>query len=297
MQIFDIHAIAKKYIWNIFTKNDFVSKVLDIEKYTIEFWDNDNGKEVLLLLHGFGAQTEFQWYKQIQILGRNYRVIVPNLLYFGQSKPVYKDEFELENQVEMISCLINYLKIADFQLAGISYGGLVGMEYYRQHKSKVKKLLLIDSPVKYLTTDDLDNICKKYDAVSIIEFFAPKHSMGLKKQIQASYYQKMFIPSFILKNFFDKLCLPNIDNWENLILSLLSKKDYYEKLVYKTDCPVLLIWGEYDDIIPLRIGKQLEAYFDNSTLEIIPKSKHLPNLENAKLVNHLILKFLKTDFS
>lgn len=291
--MFDLFKISKKYIESQFQKHGFSNKTIDIDDYQIQYWDNNKNGKTILLLHGFGAQAEFQWYKQIESLSKEFRVIVPNLLYFGDSKPKNKPLYTLNDQAQMVNYLMGFLEIDLFHLAGISYGGLVSMAFYVENKPKVEKVILIDSPVKFFSQDDLNRICKQYKVPSIIDFFAPKNYAVLRKQIAASYYFPLFIPSFITKNLYEKMCLPNIEVWEKLILDLLENMDFYASNDYRTDCPTLLIWGEKDDIIPLKIGQQLNEYFDNSTLVVIPRTKHLPNLERAKLVNKAITTFLR----
>lgn len=291
--MFDLFKISKKYIESQFQKHGFSNKTIDIDDYQIQYWDNNKNGKTILLLHGFGAQAEFQWYKQIESLSKEFRVIVPNLLYFGDSKPKNKPLYTLNDQAQMVNSLMGFLEIDLFHLAGISYGGLVSMAFYVENKPKVEKVILIDSPVKFFSQDDLNRICKQYKVPSIIDFFAPKNYAVLRKQIAASYYFPLFIPSFITKNLYEKMCLPNIEVWEKLILDLLENMDFYASNDYRTDCPTLLIWGEKDDIIPLKIGQQLNEYFDNSTLVVIPRTKHLPNLERAKLVNKAITTFLR----
>ncbi len=291
--MFDLFKISKKYIESQFQKHGFSNKTIDIDDYQIQYWDNNKNGKTILLLHGFGAQAEFQWYKQIESLSKEFRVIVPNLLHFGDSKPKNKPLYTLNDQAQMVNSLMGFLEIDLFHLAGISYGGLVSMAFYVENKPKVEKVILIDSPVKFFSQDDLNRICKQYKVPSIIDFFAPKNYAVLRKQIAASYYFPLFIPSFITKNLYEKMCLPNIEVWEKLILDLLENMDFYASNDYRTDCPTLLIWGEKDDIIPLKIGQQLNEYFDNSTLVVIPRTKHLPNLERAKLVNKAITTFLR----
>jgi pimeloyl-ACP methyl ester carboxylesterase len=289
----DLFKISKNYIESQFQKNGFSNKTIEIDDYQIQYWDNNKNGNTLLLLHGFGAQAEFQWYKQIEVLSRDFRVIMPNLLYFGDSKPRNKQLYTLHDQAQMVESLVNFLEIKTFSLIEISYCGLVSVEYYRVHKAKIEKIILIDSPVKYFNQDDLNRICKQYDVPSIIDFFAPKNYIGLRKQIAASYYFPLIIPAFITKNLYENMCLPNIEHWEKLITDLLSKMDYYAAIDYTTTCPMLLIWGEKDDIIPLKIAHQLKDYFDDCSLVVIPRAKHLPNLERAKLSNTAMVSFLK----
>jgi pimeloyl-ACP methyl ester carboxylesterase len=152
---------------------------------------------------------------------------------------------------------------------------------------------LKNAPVKYLNQQDLKAICQRYKVDSIMEFFAPKSYLGLKKQLDASYYQKRYIPTFITKSLYNQLCLPNIPFWEQLIVHLLNKMDYYSEIEYSPEIPILLIWGAEDDIIPVRIGKALSQSFKNRFLETIPKTKHLPNLENPQCFNKILMTFLK----
>jgi pimeloyl-ACP methyl ester carboxylesterase len=44
----------------------------------------------------------------------------------------------------------------------------------------------------------------------------------------------------------------------------------------------------------LHVGKELKNHIgQNARLEIVPDAAHLPNLENEKVVNKLLLSFLK----
>ena len=51
----------------------------------IEYWDGGDGDEVVLLLHGFGGDALFQWFPQMRAFSDRYRVIAPDLLWFGGS--------------------------------------------------------------------------------------------------------------------------------------------------------------------------------------------------------------------
>ena len=93
--MFDLFKISKKYIESQFQKHGFSNKTIDIDDYQIQYWDNNKNGKTILLLHGFGAQAEFQWYKQIESLSKEFRVIVPNLLHFGDSKPKNKPLYYL----------------------------------------------------------------------------------------------------------------------------------------------------------------------------------------------------------
>jgi pimeloyl-ACP methyl ester carboxylesterase len=288
-----IYSIAKKHIWKQFAKSGFENTILATEDYQIQYWDNKADKKILLLIHGFGAQAEFQWYKQIADFSKDYRVIIPNLLYFGDTKPLQTEAFTLAAQVQVIETLVQQLSISSFALMGISYGGLVSIEYANQYSTKVNKLVIVNAPIKYFNQKNINAICAKYELQHINELFAPTSYIGLIKQFKAAYYQKKWIPTFVYKSLYQKLCLPHISNWEQLLNELSEQMDAYNQKEYNICCATALIWGVADDIIPVRVGEELHQHLPNSTLTIIKKAKHLPNIEQAKKFNKIVLDFLK----
>ncbi|KOY84322.1 hypothetical protein AD998_21475 [bacterium 336/3] len=285
-----IFKFTKKFIWNRFLDNGFQNRDIKADDLVIDYWDNNRDSEAIILLHGFGVQTEYQWYKQIAILSQKYRVIVPNLLYFG--KTVQNNKYQLQDQINLVKIIVERLRLQKFDLMGLSYGGLIAIEFCVQNKEIVNKLILIDSPIKYLTTNDLETICQVYQINKIEELFAPRNYIGFKKQFKAAYYLKQFIPNFIYKVLYDNLCLPNIENWERLIVELKSNLELYAQKEYLIEHSILLVWGEYDDIIPTSIGSQLKNHLKNSKLEVIKKSKHLPNIEQSSQFNKIMMNFL-----
>lgn len=286
-----IYAFAKQFIWNKYLKNGFQNYEIKKNNCIIDYWDNNNkDAKVVILLHGFGAQAEFQWYKQVGVLAKKNRVIIPNLLYFGKTRQANK--YKLQDQVNLLNILAKNLNIEKYDLVGISYGGLIAIEHCNQNVEKVEKLVLIDSPIKFFTNVDLEKINNIYKLNSIDELFAPTDYFGLKKQFKAAFYYEQFIPTFIYKLLYKELCFPNIENWRKLILELKSDLELYSSREYRFDQLTLLIWGEHDDIVPPRIGLELNSYLKFSRIEIIEKSKHLPNIEQSNRFNKLLIDFL-----
>ena len=56
--------------------------------------------------------------------------------------------------------------------------------------------------------------------------------------------------------------------------------------------PTLVVWGEHDPVLPLAVGRRLVASIGHAArLEVIPETRHVPNLERPELVNALMLPF------
>jgi len=56
--------------------------------------------------------------------------------------------------------------------------------------------------------------------------------------------------------------------------------------------PVMIVWGEEDDIIPLKEGQQLHSLLGDSELEIVQGAKHVPHWERPDAFNGLLTDFL-----
>ena len=260
---------------------------------TIAYWDSENDKPVLILLHGFGASTEFQWYKQANEFSKQYRVILPNLLYFGESSSQTPD-FSVASQVKAIQELIDKLGLRSFNLGGVSYGGLIAAELANVEKDKIKKLVIIDAPLKFFTREDNKAVLQNYNVASYEELLVPSDYKKLKRLLNVAYQNPPLAPDFGLKSFYKHSVLIHAKEQRELIRSLATQQTEYVQHDYIFDFPVLLLWGENDKLIPLHVGNELKEYFGkNSELKVIPNTAHMPILEDPKSANKIILEFLK----
>ena len=80
------------------------------------------------------------------------------------------------------------------------------------------------------------------------------------------------------------------------ISSLLADMELYSKSEYSFDIPILLIWGENDQVVDVERGKQLADYLGtNARLEIIENAAHMPNMTHSKRFNQIVTGFLLLD--
>tara|TARA_B110000285_G_scaffold215330_1_gene261559 strand:+ start:112 stop:1011 length:900 start_codon:yes stop_codon:yes gene_type:complete len=259
---------------------------------TVEYWDSQTDKPALMLIHGFGATTRFQWFKQVEMLSEHYRVILPNLLHFGNSFPS-EEKFSLENQVELVSNLANDLLLDKFILGGVSYGGIVSIEYANKNPHRVEKLIILDSPIKFMFASDIKNVCKTFKVSSVEELFAPSNAKGLKKLWHLSSSRRSILPAFMFKEFHEKMYVGDLANKRTLMRSLVNDLNKYAKHEYSLEMPILLVWGSNDMVVPAERGKMLHDYLgENSEFHVIFKGGHMVNLNKTKEFNKILGEFL-----
>ena len=81
-----------------------------------------------------------------------------------------------------------------------------------------------------------------------------------------------------------------------LTLMWTIRKLTYEKLIPRLDevkCPSLILHGAEDRWVPLRYAEELHSRLSNSTLVVIPQTRHMPEVENVDLTYKNIEKFLE----
>jgi pimeloyl-ACP methyl ester carboxylesterase len=77
------------------------------------------------------------------------------------------------------------------------------------------------------------------------------------------------------------------ETFKNIIKEPLT---FYMK---KIRIPTLLLWGEKDKTVPLKVAKKMQKTILNSKLEILPGLGHMFILENAEIAVGSIDNFIK----
>jgi pimeloyl-ACP methyl ester carboxylesterase len=286
------HRITKQYAERKFNHGGLKDHLVTIDAFQIEYWDSESEKPPIVLVHGFGTSPTIQWFRQVKALSETHRVIVPNLLYFGDSRPIGLARYELQSQVDLVKALLKYLEIESYVLCGVSYGGLVAGEVARQSETQIEKLILFDAPLKFYGQADIDHVCKTYDVSKIQDFFVPYNHRGLKKLIRAGFYRAPPIPSPFLRSIYDAQYKPVANDLRQLLIKLQSEEEKYATMEYNFTFPMLILWGAHDDIVRINRGQEMRAYFPTSQFASFEKSKHFPNIEQHRKFNQTLTSFL-----
>lgn len=285
------HRGVEYYINRTYRVNGMHHRILELNNNTIEYWDSEDDKEVIVLVHGFGAEAKYQWYLQIPFLRKNFRVIMPNLLYFGNSR---NDEghYKVQDQVEMIHDLLSELRIEKPLFMGASYGGLISAEFTRQFDD-VQQLVLLGAPIKFMYDEDQERVIRMFDVDDPEDIFVPKDAAMMKKLMHASNGKPTIIPSYFLQPFHQQFYAPTLKEKNQLFRELVKLRDEFALYEYSFDIPVHLIWGDNDPVVPKERAELLKQHFgDKATLDIIENGGHMVNMMKPEKFNDLLNKYL-----
>ena len=96
--------------------------------------------ETLVLLHGVAMTAELCWFRVLEQLGRQFRIVAPDLRGHGDGIPLRGSRFRLEDSVDDIAALADVLDIKRFAAVGYSIGGMVAQLLWRRHPHLVSGL-------------------------------------------------------------------------------------------------------------------------------------------------------------
>ncbi len=122
-------------------------KMFEYEGHQIAYIDEGEG-EPILLLHGLPNSGWMYRLLADQLLTYGYRVIMPDLLGFGNSdKPTDTSLYDFDLQSHRIVALMEHLEIARWNHCCHDMGGIVTWEIMQNHPGHIKNLLLLNTIV------------------------------------------------------------------------------------------------------------------------------------------------------
>jgi len=226
----------------------------------------------LVLLHGFGANKD-NFTRVARYLTPHYRVIVPDLVGFGESSHPPKADYAPAAQAERVRAFLRQLGLAKFHLGGSSMGGHIALTYAAAHPAEVESLWLLSaagvwsappSELRQKAQQTGDNPLTVQDED---EFAA------LVSQVTAR-------PLGIPRPFLDVLAQERIRNFEleERIARQLAA-DSVESRIRGLAIPTLIVWGQEDRVLHPGTAGILQMLLVKSDVVMMQGVGHLPMIE------------------
>lgn len=217
----------------------------------------------LVLIHGL-AGSSWWWLRNVKCLAQHFRVYVIDLVGFGASQNGHP--FVLEEAAAVLVQWLDHLDIARAAFVGHSMGGFVVADLAADWPDRVSQLVLVDAAALPFDRQATRLPIDMLRAVRYIPFsFFP---ILLADTCRAG-------PVTLLKAAYE-----------------LLTTDIRAKLVH-IHTPTLVVWGEYDMLVPLQVGKQLCRYLPGAEkLVVIKQAGHNPMWDRPAAFNQTIIDFL-----
>ncbi len=256
---------------------------------------------VVLLLHGLGCDHT-TWEPVIDSLSRRYTVIAPDLLGHGLSdKP--RADYSVGGYANGMRDLLTVLGIDKVTVVGHSFGGGVAMQFAYQFPERTERMMLVASgglgpevspidprdhharlppghggahparrtprrqgrparrcpalPTRH--TRDLDEVAEIYDS-----FKDPAARHAIRHVVRA------------------------VVDWQGQIVTMADRAYLTEAM------PMAVIWGEDDQVIPVRHASRVGEIAPNARVEVIPNAGHFPHKDHPQRFARLVHEFIRS---
>lgn len=235
----------------------------------------------IVLLHDFPAGA-FTWDNIIpQLAGTNRAIYAIDMLGYGLSEFPWPSDTSIWGQADCLSMLFADLNLRNIVLVGHGFGGGVAQVLAtRLSRSRVKALVLIDTiayEYNFAPHWPLPDMKKGQEPDEPHQISVEDMIKQLRETLPKGVHDVSRFNDDILNDYTDqwnsdigkemlyqhiRLLLPNYSNAVASDLRVMEK-------------PTLIIWGEDDQPMPLKLGQRLHREIPQSELVVIPGAGHL----------------------
>jgi pimeloyl-ACP methyl ester carboxylesterase len=276
-------------------------KFLELHGDRVAYRDAGQGK-VLLLIHGM-AGSSATWRAVLPQLSKKYRVVAPDLLGHGESaKP--RGDYSLGAFAVWLRDFLDELGITRATAVGQSLGGGVAMQFVYQHPDYCERLVLISSGGLGPDVGLVLRLLSAPGAEFVLPIIAPKPVLTAGNKVK-SWLTRAGIQSPRGAELWSAYSsLSDGQTRQSFLRTLRSVVDYrgqavsaLNRLQLRSEVPVMAIWGEKDNIIPVDHAYAAQAAREGSRLEVLSGVGHFAQVEAPTKVVDLIEDFISTTSS
>jgi len=259
-----------------------------IEVY-YEYYNHPTSKETVVLIHGF-LSSLFSFRHLVPLLKERFSIVSVDLPPFGKSGHSAKFQYTFKNMAKTVVDLLNNLGITDYHFVGHSMGGQIILNILAYYPTNAKKAVLLCSS-GYSKRAKQSLILASYLPFFYLMIKVYLASSGIEKNLRNVVYDQRLIDDEMRQGYMN----PFLENsiFKGLTGLLRHREgDLPPEILRQIQTPCLLIWGEYDKVVPLQIGKRLAKDLPNSTLTVLKDTGHLVPEERPQDVFQYIKDFI-----
>ncbi|MCD6066686.1 MAG: 3-oxoadipate enol-lactonase [Bacteroidetes bacterium] len=257
-----------------------------LNKLTVRYSDQgpDNAP-VVIFIHGFPFNRSM-WDLQVKDLQDRFRVVTYDVRGHGDSE-TGEEEFSIDLFSKDLLALMDFLKIPQAIICGLSMGGYIALQTVVEHPGRIAGLILCDTQCTADTPEIIEKRMATIEAIrlkgvetyaedSIKKLFAPQ---SLKtKQSNVAYVKQMILDT-------------DEETLYNTLHALARRRETCDQL-HLIKVPVLVLVGAEDKITPPSSAMMLHHGIKNAGLEIIEDAGHVSNIEQPEVFNEKMEKFM-----
>jgi pimeloyl-ACP methyl ester carboxylesterase len=242
----------------------------------------------LLFIHGYPLSRKI-WDPQLEDLSTFAKIITLDLRGHGDSFP-FAGPYHMD---VLASDCIKALNVAGINepvvICGLSMGGYVSLALYRNHPELFRGIILTSTRA---AADSIEGKANRDASIRNLMELGVDHIVDNMLPKLVSPYTFSHQPDLV--NNLRQIMIHTSP--EGIIGALSGMRDRPDstELLNQLSCPVLIVHGIDDQLIPIAEAEHMHAVMADSKLVRIPDAGHLPNMEQPELFNRALSDFLRS---
>jgi len=264
----------------------------------MEIHYRDEGEQTdsipIVLLHGIGASlhTFNDWTKELIV---DHRVVRVDLPAYGLTGPFPHRNYSMENYVIFLKHFLKAKGIKKCVLGGNSLGGCIAWNFSTKYPDMVDSLILIGAtgyPFKSKSVPIAFKLAQVPYINNFFTFITPRFLV--KASVENVYTDKTNVSTEVVDRYFElSLRKGNRQAFMDKFKNRLDTSSYHKISLIKQK--TLVLWGEYDQLTPLKMAHRFHKDLPNDTLVILKGIGHILMEEHPDLSLKPVKAFLKNN--
>ncbi|OBK19100.1 alpha/beta fold hydrolase [Mycobacterium asiaticum] len=264
-------------------------RTTEVDGLTTSYLEAGEGDPVVLLHGGeFGASAELGWERTILALAARYRVLAPDQLGFGQSAKVIDFVNSRAMRIRHVARFCQLLGVSSAHFAGNSMGA-------------INLLTDMTSDAPLLPVRSMAIICGggeiqqnyHFDALQQYDATLP----AMRNIVEALFYDASYPADedYVWRRYASSTA-PGA--WEAVAAARFRRPNAAPPATpssarpyHRIGVPTLVVEGGGDKLLPPGWAAQIADQIDGARSVVVPRAGHCPQIEQAAVVNELLLDF------
>lgn len=233
----------------------------------------------VMLLHSMGANA-YMWRDQVAALKDRYTCIMPESRGHGETS--YRTGFSVTGVAADNKAVLDDMGIAACHVVGLALGGPIALTFAAHYPDAVRSLVIADSFVdmrevggaripewaKSIAATPMEKFGRRYADSRLMPSAAP----GARDDMAAAIAK---VPPTAY-----------VDT-----MKAIFEIEFTAELA-SVRAPCLVIFGDQDDVTPIKHSRQIADGIPGARLEVIEDAGHIANIDQPEAFNRLLADFL-----
>ncbi len=231
----------------------------------------------LVFINSLGCDFRI-WTEVAELLAPDFRIVVYDKRGHGLSE-AGPDKNDMADYASDLAALLEVVGVRRATIVGLSIGGLIAQEFYRQRPERVGALVLWDTVAKIGTDEVWDQRMGEVQRGGI-------------EVLADSTLERWFTAHFRARRSAElagmRAMLTRTPKQGYLAACGALKRADLRPYAGRIKAPTLCLVGDQDGSTPVNVVKETAALIPGSRFEIIEGAGHLPNVEKPEIVARLV---------